>query len=369
MSRPSPIRVGPLRCRVLRGPRRGATDEWYWRIWFREEYIWAGWDTERGITIRAAEFVAEDNFVPAREGRPRTVGELLKVWAAHYRKRQDIAAGTLAIKKRNLRHLLKHFDPILLTELGHDDIDRYRDARLTEGDGPSTIEVEHRTLAQAWRWGRKRSFCSGDPPRLTIQMYTVYNHRTPTDEEIDSVLGKLRERATRRSNGAEWPRMFLLLMRDTGARLKEVGTLTWSRVDLTSAPPRVTLLGKRTGRNRQKDHQPRTIPISPTLADELRLWALRVGNRSPDAPVLGVGHKTCRSRGIWHIKEACEELGIEPFTNHGVRRRAIRRFRKRGVHVKEAAAYFGHSEVVMLRMYDEVEPGDLEAAIAKVYGS
>ena len=88
----------------------------------------------------------------------------------------------------------------------------------------------------------------------------------------------------------------------------------------------------------------------------------------PDSPREAGSSKTCRSRGIWHIGEACTELGIPPFTNHGLRRRAIRRFRKAGVPVKEAAAYFGHSEIVMLRMYDEIEEGDLEAAVAKVYG-
>ena len=70
---------GPHR---TRGPRKDRPDEWYWRIWFRDTTVWTGWETEKGVTVRAAELVAGDSFVPASDGRPRTVGELLKVWAA-----------------------------------------------------------------------------------------------------------------------------------------------------------------------------------------------------------------------------------------------------------------------------------------------
>lgn len=366
MSRPDPIQVGPLRCRVVRGPKKGRPEEWYWRIWYLESTVWAGWDTASAVGRRAAQLVADDNFIPRTTGKPRTVGDLLRVWASEYKSRSDIAEGTVEIKRRNLGHLLDHLDPIALVEVGQDDVDRYRDDRLAEGDAPSTIEIEHRTLAQAWNWGRKRSFVSGYLPPLEIEAYDVYNHRTPTDEEVERLMVRLDERAGRRVNGAWWPRLMVLIMNETGARLAEVGTFHWCRVHFDIG--KITLLGKRTGRRRTKESQPRTIPVSPRLLSELRLWALKVGDRSPNAPVLGVKHKAIRSRGIWHITEACKDLGIEPFTNHGLRRRAIRRFRKKGVGVKEAAAYFGHSEVVMLRMYDEVEEGDLEAAIEKVYG-
>jgi len=373
--RPSPVRVGPLRCRVdARRRLPDAPDLWYWRVFYRDKTVWSGWETERGVTTIAARLVAEDNFIPHTEGKPQTVGHLLRVWAAHYRQRKDIDPLTLDIKRRNLRHLLDHFDEIELQELDHVDIDDYRDARLEEGGAPSTIEVEHRTLGQAWRWGRKRGFTQGALPPLEVERWSVYNARTPTDEEADAVIEKLRERATRRVNGAQWPWLFTLIEKETGARLREVGTLVWRRVHLDVGPdekPKMTLLGKRTRRKRRrrKEHQVRTIPISKHLANELRLWAMRVGHRSPDSAVLGVKHKTCRSRGIWHIKQACAELGIEPFTNHGLRRGAIRRFRRKNVHVNEAAEYFGHSAITMMRIYDEIEPADLDRAIEKVYGS
>ena len=327
-----------------------------------------------GVTAVAARLVAEDNFVPATQGKPQTVGQLLRVWVAHYRQRKDIDGQTLEIKRRNLRHLLDHFDEIELHELEQVDIDDYCDARQEEGSAPSTIEIEHRTLGQAWRWGRKRGFVGGEVPSLDIERWSVYNARTPSDAEADAVIARLRERAERRINGAPWPWLFVLFEKETGARLREIGTLTWSRVYLDVEPgekPRVTLLGKRTRRKRRrrKEHQLRTIPITQNLANELRLWAMRVGHRSPDSNVLGVTHKTARSRGIWHIKQACLDLGIEPSTNHGLRRGAIRRFRRNNVHVNEAAEYFGHSAITMMRIYDEIEPADLDRAVEKVYGS
>ncbi len=368
---PKPIPVGPLRCRAdsrrsLPGPPR----VWYWRVFYRDRTIASGWYTPEEVVHVAIRLLQEDNFIPATDGKPRTVGQLLRVWAAHYRKRNDIDAKTLGVKRRNLRHLLAHLDDILLAELGQADIDNYRDERLDETGAPSTIEIEHRTLRQAWGWGRKRSYVTGTAPELEIEKWSVYNDRTPSDDEIDAVMALLGERATRRVNGARWPKMCVRFMKETGARLHEVGTLVWSRIELDGAKPRVTLLGKRTRKGRRKkENQPRTIPISVALATELKLWAMQVGHRSADSPLLGVSHGTCRSRGIWHIKEACRELGIEPFTNHGIRRRAIRRFRRAEVHVNEAAEYFGHSPVTMMRIYDEIEPADLERAVEKVYGA
>ncbi len=79
--------------------------------------------------------------------------------------------------------------------------------------------------------------------------------------------------------------------------------------------------------------------------------------------------KLVRSRGRDKLVAACEELGIEPFAWHGVRRRLVRRLRREGVSVTAAAAYLGHSPLVMVRLYDEIDDDDLEDEMAKVWKS
>lgn len=110
----------------------------------------------------------------------------------------------------------------------------------------------------------------------------------------------------------------------------------------------------------------RTVPI--TVAPLQLLRELRVGPGVPqrDALVIGAvkGH-ILRSRCRDKLIAACVHLGFHPFTWHGVRRHVVVRYRRAGVTVKAAAALLGHCDVVMLREYDKIEAGDLEAEVGR----
>ncbi len=111
----------------------------------------------------------------------------------------------------------------------------------------------------------------------------------------------------------------------------------------------------------------RIIPISPSLVTFLQEWHLMRGRPARGENLLGVRGKMLRSRGRDKLEDTCEALEIEPFAWHGVRRRVVRRLRKAGVSIKGAAFLLGHSPTVMLRIYDELEPGDVEDELAAMW--
>ncbi len=167
--------------------------------------------------------------------------------------------------------------------------------------------------------------------------------------------------ANSRKNGAHWPWLSLEIIDETGAR---VGTVERILVKHFDPDGRLRLRGKKT---KMYPDGWRTIPIDDPLTTRLKEWLIRRGRPGPEESLLGIRGKLVRSRGRDKLIAACNELGIEPFTWHGVRRRVVRRLRRDGVSVTSAAAYLGHSPMTMLRLYDEIDDDDLGDEMQKVW--
>jgi integrase len=71
----------------------------------------------------------------------------------------------------------------------------------------------------------------------------------------------------------------------------------------------------------------------------------------PASSVFGVTPSYVRTRLGRAIRDACDDLELERFTPHGLRRAAVDAFQRAGVDVGSAAAYLGHSPQVMLEKY------------------
>lgn len=356
------LRVGPLNCRRQRERGTDSEGREYWRIWRNSKNIWSGWATVEEITVQAGKILVEGGYT--HTDKPRTLDILIKQWSQEYRDRRDISSGSKDTSLRAMRHVSRLLAGVRLDGIDQATIDEYRDKRLEEGAAPSTILLEYRRLVQAWNWGKKRRYCSGTLPELTVVEYRAYNHYIPTDEEVEKVIALTSRWTITRSR---YTSIFLLIAYLTGARLNEIATLTWADVNLERKT--LTLKRKRNvGRNRGRDVYLQTIPIPQRLVDRLAAWKDEVPSE-PDDSVLTVGRKTAHTHIRVRINRACERAGVPEFTPHGLRYAAIRRFKRAGVPVGDAAEYFSHSPVIMLRIYDEVEPEDLQNAVDKVYGT
>ena len=149
--RPKPFAVGEVRVRVIRGPKPGAENQWYFRAEVYDNAttrtVWTGWNTLVGATRAVAEIVAAG--VPAGEPAPRatiseikTVRDLLEHWAGAMIERQDITATTKKLNKRCAGHAARVIGEIVLSRLSMSVLEAHRDTRLGEGAAPVCVFEE-----------------------------------------------------------------------------------------------------------------------------------------------------------------------------------------------------------------------------------
>jgi integrase/recombinase XerC len=144
-----------------------------------------------------------------------------------------------------------------------------------------------------------------------------------------------------------WPRLALLLLYATGARLGEVGALRWEDVDLVAGP--VHLHGKTGGR---------TVPLHPQV--------LAAIEAAPRRGIFVLGIEPITIHGLrYHLDSACYRAKVPRWTPHGLRRLACDTLYRAGVDVGTAAAVLGHSPQVALRYYRRASDADMREAVAR----
>ena len=193
----------------------------------------------------------------------------------------------------------------------------------------------------AWRWAYSAGHVPTAPLAMPeVRIVAVRDRYTPSAGEVARVLAQL--------DG--WPRMALLLVWSTGARIGEIGHLRPEDVDLDSG---ILHLDGKTG--------PRDVPLSPSLARELAEW---MAEPRPSPWLLGVEPCTSEVVGGHHWEAAMERAGVRRWTAHALRRLAVDQLARSGVDVATAADLLGHSPEVMLAHYRQVSPDDRRRALA-----
>jgi integrase len=381
--RPEPVPVGSLRARVVRGPHPddGALPEadrrWYWRVWRGEEDLGSiGWHLPADVARIVAEkhTISGDDGPAAREALAGTIGALIDAYLAKVEARRDLAPNTKANARRNLGHVRDRLCDVRGGQFNTDTLAAYQAARLADGAATGTVAVEIDAIQAAWRWG-SQSGRSYAPRRLVLrpplEVRPTREKYTPSDADIEAALREIPE--------GSWQRLGVSLLYQTGARVHELAVLRPADVDyerLVIEIPDEPEEGRRTKTGR------RTVKIRPALAEEIKAFceAHDVALDDDERPLLGVALTTVRSsigghersrggarkdeRRAGALAEACDRAGVKRFTPHGLRRAVVRRFRRAGVPVGVAAAYFGHSVKVMIEMYDEVSEEDQGDALA-----
>lgn len=341
--KPSPLTVGALHARVVRGPRTDG--RYYWRarryVDGKEDSPWTGWATRDEALRELAALLASGTLDAPRNPYEdvRTFRDLLECWIATRKERSDLARGTVDNYVRKARYLADGLGDVLLERADVVTLESYRDRRLRAGVATSTLVLEFNILRIAWRWGREVGVCPPRSlPRVALRARRLRPAVTPTPEHVRAVAARL----------TGWARVAFLVQYATGARTGEVAALTWEAVDLEAGT--VRLCGK-TG--------PRVVPLAVEA-----LEALKTLPRDGGGPFWGVRRDTVRLGLGGHITRACREAGIPGFPPYGLRRAAVDRFARAGVDIGTAAAFLGHSPMIMLQHYRRVSLDDMRGAVA-----
>ncbi len=326
------------RPRGSKGPHDG---RWYWRVGVGRRRLWSGWASADEIVSQLEALDSEVRRQGCRVipvSASTTVSTLLDRYADAY------AELPRAPKSRDtLRSSIRRLQASGLATLGlrrctSAAVQQWARSALTRA-AHSTVKGDAVTLRAAWRWATGNGLTVPAPAKPDLGRNTTPRPHTPTDGELQNVLAHLRGTAP------PWVVLALEIQASTGARIGEVAALTWADVRLLEG--RMTLTGK-TGR--------RTTPIRSALVATLREW--RATSSSARPRVLPASPKwVATSVGTW-LRKACDAVGCEPWTAHGLRRRAVDRLARAGVDVGTAAAILGHSPMVMLTHYRQVSDDD-----------
>lgn len=351
--RPKGPTLGAYRARVVRGPSQSDPRP-YWRIEHgRNETAWAGRATSEEIADELARLHREAPNPAEEEERATTVDtleRLMATWLGAQLARTDIAATTQRLYRVRKREVVGTMaDPTPLgarpvSEVTANDVEQWAHGAMRRTKGRLSSKTIHNAaicLHAAWRWGRRAGLHDREDlaPRLPIQRNERDRH-TPTVEDMQAVLAEMPE---------GWPRLVMLTIMGTGARIGEVADIVVE--DVSVDPPQITVGGK-TGR--------RTIPVAPELVAELapplggtgRLWSQT--------------RDTIRTRLKVYLERACTEAKVRRFTPHAMRRAAVDALALGDVEVGVAAAIMGHSPTTMLQHYRTVRESDKRAAVDRV---
>jgi len=279
--------------------------------------------------------------------------------------RQRIADGVrspalLEMQVSHRRHLLEHFGPVRLAELGEEAIEAYvatergRTARGTNhGLSPRTIVKRLSTLRRALTLAKKRRELERLPefPELSIPRYrsaTTYLERYSDFEKLQKALPVHR---------AEWTALALWTLQ----RANDVDRMLWRDVSLTSSPPWMLVRSTKTGRP-----DGRKVRMPRPLLEVLRARARRL-TREGRPPSAGDKLVDAFTNRAVLIPLVCARLGLPILTATSLRHTAVSwMIRRKGI-TKAAMELGGWSSYEMMcRVYGHALPAGLEDAIREL---
>ncbi len=365
--RPPPRSAGDFHARVVRGPK---DNRHYYRIWRTEGgvevTILCGWFTDAEVQQKLSELVVFGAQSPQVQNSVRVVRDLAELWLASQEDRvaaMRLRKTTLHARKAALRHVVRVLGDVPVNRLDVDRVEKYQSQRFSEqvpqtqkrnGAAPagesnilrpgrtpavSSVTLEMQVMRMAWRWGHDRGLVpQRELPVVRTTGYAPARSRfTPTTAQVQLVLAEL--------DG--WARVAFVLYASTGCRLDEIASLTWGQVNLDDGI--LWVVGKR-GR--------RQVVVAEEVVAELRA----LGPRASTERVLTCAYSTARAVDA-PMKAACRRAGVPSFGAGALRRYVVRELYRNATDVSVAGEVMGHSAVVALRHYREVDLEEKRAAV------
>lgn len=290
----------------------------------------------------------------ARERRIHSVGEFVASYLEHYP--SNHRPKSVIFTKQRLAHVRRLLGSTLLSDLTEDSVRDYIKARLAEGAGGRTLNMEvgelSRALGQKWSviWPRVRKL---------EENHGIGKALSPEDES--ALLSAAAADNSPNRNPALYP--YLCIALATGMRAGEVASLRWSNVDLDSSVLTVGRAKTNAGTGRQ-------IPINAdlrTALEEHAAWYRRkVGEIRPEwyvfpgrsgRPTKAEQRPLDPSKPIGDISTAWDALrertGVQ-CRLHDLRHTTATKMAEAGVPESTMLAIMGHMSRAMLERYSHI---------------
>jgi integrase len=253
--------------------------------------------------------------------------EIALQFLAHH----DIYSEDRKTMRLRIRVLERYLGDHTLPEINQAAIEAMFAARLQEGVARSTINRARAALSSLFSWAIERGHFPGPNPVGKVRKFRESPGRLRylTPGEAD----RLTLAAPAHLQGV------IAVALNTGARLREILTLTWADVDLAAGV--VTFRREVT-----KSRKTRNVPIIPALHNILA--ALRRGR--PDQLVF-----TWNDRPLRSVRTAFEgarrKAGLEEIRFHDLRHTFASHAVMNGLDLVRLQHYLGHSTVAMTQRY------------------
>jgi integrase len=271
--------------------------------------------------------------------------------------------GRRPLARTTLAHYQVVVEHHLIPELGHRkvgqltvrELDDFASHKLAAGYAPATVNRMRETLRSALSTAVRQDRLIRNVARYGggVAAARPPVHRF-TDHELALLLKAARD---------EHFRPILLLLGRTGLRIGEACGLRWRDLNLTSAPPRLTvvwqldrwgeLVHPKTATSR------RTIPLRAEVAAELETWRQRQQQRAADGSnnVHGLVFTTRNGRPVdqRNVRRAFHRARTAAGMDHGslktFRSTVATQLAEAGLHPSKTQAFLGHAHVTTTLTY------------------
>lgn len=259
-------------------------------------------------------------------------------------------------KAANVRSALGKYSLAALTP---EVVAGYRDKRLAEGMGASSVRLELALLSHLFTIAIKEW-------RLGLVMNPVANIRKPAPVPgRDRRLSEAEERALLEHADAYSNPMLGWIVRlgiETAMRKSEIMTLRLDQVELDR---RIVRLKK------TKNGEARTVPLSKRAVEVLRVAAANpLRPKGCDLVFFGEPGRNGAKRSPYSFEKVWNELkkrlGIADLHFHDLRHEATSRLVEGGLSDQEVSAITGHKSMQMLKRYTHLRSEDLVSRLDSI---
>jgi len=287
-----------------------------------------------------------------------SVAELCERFLASSHPRVKDAEAYRQAARVALRPVLPIVGHISLPSLRRRDIERLRD-RLAAQYKPNTVRSALRPLGAALTWAITQELIAQSPMAKLPMPRRQYSSDRLSTEQAARLIEVARARAQTHKPALLHGSLFIgvSLGIRLGLRRGEIFGLRWQDIDLTHG--RLTVA--RSYEGLPKNGKPRTLPIPPALADDLRAWRAQTPSTATHVCPLGKMGMTAFSKLL-----AAADCPYFARPWHALRHTFASLLIEQGGSILALKELLGHASLDMSLIYSHLAPGALAADVAKI---